>query len=285
VAQLNVGFGMAMVGSSIIRADGSFVVSGLAPGTYTLRVQRMGGPGEGPETAMTTITANGADISNITLIAATPSQLTGRVVVDPTALSSLPSPLMIGLLSAENAGIPAPPPPPARVADDLTFEIKSPPGRMRLMLGGLGPPPQGWGLRSVRVNGIDVTDAGVEFKPGEDVSGVEVELTNKLTTVTGAVTMSGGEPSKDYTAIAFAQDKAKWTGAPRFQSVGRPDQEGRFKMTALPPGDYYVVAIDRVEPGQWADPEFLESMRTSATSLTLQEGETKSVTLRLISAR
>ena len=56
-------------------------------------------------------------------------------------------------------------------------------------------------------------------------------------------------------------------------------------MSALPPGDYYLVAIDRVEPGQWADPEFLESIRTSATSLTLQEGETKSVTLRLINAR
>src|SRR5262249_2966287 len=161
----------------------------------------------------TTITANGDDISNVTLMAAKPSQLTGRVVVDPTAQSSLPSPLMLGLQSAETAGIPAPPPPPARVGDDLTFEIKSPPRRMRVLLGGLGPPPQGWGVRAVRVNGIDVTDAGVEFKPGEDVSGVEVELTNKVTTVTGTVTMSG-EASKDYTAIAFAQDKAKWTGAP-----------------------------------------------------------------------
>jgi hypothetical protein len=245
----------------------------------------MGGPGEGPETALATVTLNGEDVSNVTLTAAKPSQLTGRVIIDPSALNALPPTLMIGLQSADTTGIPAPPPPPARVADDMTFEIKSPPGRMRLLLGGFGPPPPGWGVRSVRVNGIDVTDTGVEFKPGEDVTGVELELTNKLTTVTGLVTMGGGEASKDYTAIVFAQDKAKWTGAPRYQAIGRPDQDGRFKLTALPPGDYYVVAVDRVEPGQWADPEFLESLRATATSLSLHEGDAKSVTLRLINVR
>jgi len=190
---------------------------------------------------------------------------------------------MIRAFSADPAGIPAPPPPPARLADDLSFEIKSTPGRMRLMLGaGFGPATEGWSIRSVRVNGLDLTDAGIEFKPNEDISGVEVELTNKVTTIAGTVKSSRGELSTEYTAIVFAQDKEKWTGNSRYQSAGRPDQDGRFKITGLPPGEYYVVAVDRLEPGQTSDPDFLERVRNRAVSLSLREGETRTVDLSLI---
>jgi hypothetical protein len=189
---------------------------------------------------------------------------------------------MIRAFPANVSGIPAPPPPPARMGDDFTFEIKSTPGVMRLMLGGaFGPPPADWSIRSVRLNGMDVTDAGIEFKPNEDISGVEVELTNKVTTISGTVKTSRGELSKDYTAIVFAQDKEKWTGNSRYQSAGRPDQDGRFKISGLPPGEYYVIAVDRLESGQSGDPDFLEGVRSKATSLSLREGDTKNVELRL----
>jgi hypothetical protein len=169
------------------------------------------------------------------------------------------------------------------MADDYTFELKSPPGVMRLSLSsGFGPQATGWSIRSVRLNGVDVTDAGIEFKPNEDITGVEVELTNKVTTVSGTVKTSRGELAKDYTAIVFAQDKEKWTGNTRYQSAGRPDQDGRFKITGLPPGEYYAVAVDRLEQGQSGDPDFLERVRGRAVSLTLREGETRTLDLPLI---
>ena len=40
-------------------------------------------------------------------------------------------------------------------------------------------------LRSVRVNGDDVTDKGMEFKGTEAVTGVEVVLTSKVTELAG----------------------------------------------------------------------------------------------------
>ena len=89
--------------------------------------------------------------------------------------------------------------------------------------------------------------------------------------------------SRDYTAIVFAQDKEKWTGGTRYQGTGRPDQDGRFKISGLPPGEYYLIAVDRLEPGQSSDPEFLESIRNRATSLSLDEGEAKTVAVRLTS--
>jgi hypothetical protein len=95
---------------------------------------------------------------------------------------------------------------------------------------------------------------------------------------------SRGEVSKDYTTIVFAQDKAKWTAGSRYQSAGRPDQDGRFKISGLPEGEYYIIAVDRLEPGQSSDPDFLESVRVRATSLSLREGETRTVDLKLTSA-
>ncbi len=286
VTQTNTGFGFSMSGTAQVRPDGTFTVAGLAPGDYSLRAQRMGGPSpDGPETALANVTVAGEDVSDVHLFAAKPSKLSGRVIVDPAAASSLPPTLMLSLFPVNMAGIPAPPPPPVRIGDDFTFEMKSTPGRMRFALGGgFNASPTGWALRSVRLNGIDVTDAGIEFRPNEEISGVEIELTNKLTTISGLVTNSRGEPSKDYTAIIFAQDKARWTAPSRYQSSGRPDQDGRFKITGLPQGEYYIIAIDRIEPGQQGDPDFLESVRSRATSLSLNEGETKTVDLRLSSA-
>ena len=167
---------------------------------------------------------------------------------------------------------------PARMADDGTFELKSSAGRMRINMMG---PMNGFTVRAVRLNGTDITDAGLDFKPNEDISGLEVELTNKVTTISGLVTNARGEAVKDYAAIAFAQDKDKWKIVGRYQGMGRPDQDGRFKISGLAPSDYYVVALDKIDPGQVTDPEFLDAIRPRATAITIREGETRTVDLRI----
>ncbi len=276
------GMGMDMAGNAQVKPDGSFVVNALAPGEYTLRVSRAGAPGDGPETATASVTVSGEDLSDVHLVAAKPSTATGRVVVDPATAQQLPRTLSLAFFPAQFAGgfMPMPPPPPARVNDDYTFVVKAAPGAWRVTLGGFSLPPAGVYVKAVRVNGVDVTDSGVEVRANEDLSGIEVELTTNTTTVTGLVT-SGVDPVKEYIVVVFPQDKQKWSGASRYVSTSRPDQDGRFKMVGLPPGDYYAVAVDHVEPGQWNDPEFLESVRPRASIFSLMEGETKTVDLKL----
>ena len=125
---------------------------------------------------------------------------------------------------------------------------------------------------------------GVTVKAGENISGVDVELTNKTATISGLVTTAGGTPAKDYTVIVFAADNKRWTPNSRYLRIGRPDQGGRFKVIGLAPADYSVIAVDHVEmPGQWNDPEFLQRLSPKASGVTLMEGETRTIELKLSS--
>jgi hypothetical protein len=271
------GFGFNMSGGGMIRPDGTFIINGIAPGEYTLRAQSFGPAGVG-ETAVVKITATGDDITDLHIVGAKPSTASGRIVTDPGAGSLAPG-LTLMLTPMTPGEIPMGTQ-PARIADDGTFELKSGPGRMRINMFGPGG-GGGWTIRAVRLNGTEITDTGIEFKPNEDISGLEVEFTNRLTTITGLVTNARGEGVKDYSAIAFSQDRERWKIAGRYVSLGRPDQDGRFKMSGLAPGDYYVVALDKIEPGQQSDPEFLDVIRAKATAVTIREGETRTIDLKI----
>ena len=264
--------------AAMIRPDSTFSLNGVSPGDYVMRAQQMGNPMDA-EVAIARITVGTEDITDLRLVAARPTIVRGRVVADPAAMSSLPSRLMVSALPAQP--MPMMGVAPAPVRDDMTFELKSSPGVYRLSL---GPSSMGWAIRSVRLNATDVTDAGFEIKGNSEIGVLEVELTNKLTTISGLVTNARGETLKDYSTLVFAQDSARWTGNTRYQGLGRPDQDGRFKISGLPPGDYYIIALDRLDTGESGDPEFLERIRTKASRLSLEEGETKTLDLRINSA-
>ena len=72
----------------------------------------------------------------------------------------------------------------------------------------------------------------------------------------------------------------------RLYAIGMGLEEGRYRITALPGSEQYmVIAVSGLEDGQAGDPEFLTSVRDSATKFDLGEGETKSVDIRLSSAK
>ena len=56
------------------------------------------------------------------------------------------------------------------------------------------------------------------------------------------------------------------------------------RSVTLPAGSYYAIAVDYVEPGESNDPDFLERVRTKATTFSLNDGETKTLDLKLNSS-
>ena len=74
------GFGFSGSSGGPIRPDGTFTVNGLAPGEYTLRAQSGGMPSDDSEVGIAKITATGDDITDLRIVAAKPSTLSGRIV-------------------------------------------------------------------------------------------------------------------------------------------------------------------------------------------------------------
>lgn len=264
-----------------IRPDGTFAVNAVSAGTYTLQAT-FGIGANDSESGSVEVTVNGEDIAGVRIVGSRPVTATGRVVVDAAIASALqPAAIRVMLMSPPDdsgvsmgGGF-------ASVHDDFTFEAKARPGVMRVSMSSL---PPGWGVRAVRYKDSDVIDSGIEFRPNEDVSDIEIDLTNRMSEVSGQVTNSRGDAVKDYTVVLFPEDREKWTQSnTRYFRSGRPDQDGRFKMTTLPAGRYFVIAVDQLEQGEWMDPDFLERARSKASTIAVGDGETKSIDLKVIS--
>ena len=137
-------------------------------------------------------------------------------------------------------------------------------------------------LKSVVINGEDITDTPMEFPAGQTVSGMQIVLTKKVTSLMGQITDSRGNPVLDATIVVFPGDERLWTYQSRFIKAARPDQDGKFRVTGLPgPERYLAVALQGLEEGQAGDPEFLTAIKNLATRVELGEGESKSVDVKL----
>ena len=288
---------MMMSGSARSDKNGSFTISNVSPGEYTLQTRALqimtsgngdnmmftarvgiGADGGDAESGSLPVTVAGDDLSNVVIVTSKGATASGHLTFEggakPTTLTNIrvtASPVemdgpMMGL-----AG-------PGSVKADGTFELRGLSGTRIVRAAGL---PPGWMLKSVRVNGNDVTDSGIDFKAGEAVTGVDVVLTSKLTEVNGTV-KAGSETAKDYTLVVFADDSQKWSlPNSRYVTGTRPDQEGRFQVKNLPAGGYLAIAVDYLAQGEWNDPEVLERLKSKATSFSLDEGQTKTLALSL----
>jgi hypothetical protein len=166
----------------------------------------------------------------------------------------------------------------ARVAANWTFELR---GLTEARLFRVNA-PQGWTLKSVALAGQDITDVPTELPPGQSVSGMQIVLTKKTTTLSGAVADARGEPMLDATVVVFPANDRLWTFQSRFIRAARPDQEGTYRLSGLPPSEeYLIVAVQGLEDGQAGDPEFLASVKDAATRFSLADGETKAVDVKL----
>ena len=277
---------MSFGGGNRVGENGHFTLSNVSPGEYTITAREMGPgrAGEDSETAETRVVVGGEDITGVSLNGTRGATIKGQVSFDVQQQGSSAKPGSVGVVvmpkdPGGSSGFFLGPGNRDTLNDDWTFEMRAMKGPVLLRT--MRTPP-GYTLKAVYFNNQDVTDSGINFKPGESISGVQVVLTAKSSTVSGTVTDARSQPVTDYAAIIFAEDSAKWGFMSRHVHMARPDQQGAFQVKGLPPGRYLAAAVDYLEEGEETNPETLERLRNTATAFALQEGDTQTLALKVV---
>jgi hypothetical protein len=268
-----------MMGTSIAgltKPDGSFVIANIPPGEYLVEGRAM--TNDAVASTAAEVNVSGRDISGLTLQFRRGVTARGRIRFEgstpPADVTRERIRLFPTSLDPEmfaSASMPAPP------REDWTFEITGLSGRRLIR----GADLRGiWTIKSIRLDGEDVTDTPIDFGAG-DVNDIDVLLTREKTDLSGTVTNDRGAPVLDATVIAFADDPEKWGPASRFVHSARLDQNGHFTLQGLPAGPYVVVALDDLEPGEERDPMLLEQLRSKGIRVTLRDGEKRMVDVKV----
>jgi hypothetical protein len=270
---------------ALTEPDGRFVLRNVPTGTYTLQAFGPPTPGyQGPLNlgampfGWTSLTVGDVELDDVVLTVTSGTTLRGRIAFDddttarpkPDQVHAMPVPVEFD--SAPVGGGPA----PSETHDDWTFEVTHLSGMRRIFVN-VGS--TAWAMKRVTLNQIDVTDTPVDLR-SKDADGLEILLTSKVSSVGGTCSNDQG-PVRDYAVVIFPSDPTKWIDRSRFVALGRPNQSGRFDVRGLPPEDYLAVALPNVAQTEWMSPEFLQQVRPLATGFSLQEGETKTLELKL----
>jgi protocatechuate 3,4-dioxygenase beta subunit len=146
---------------------------------------------------------------------------------------------------------------------------------------GPGAIPSSWTLKSATLGGRAVSDDGLEIG-AEDISGLVITFTDQTTELTGSVTDGKGQPDRNAEIVVFPADSMGWkqgiVNARRLRTM-RSSTTGQFTLSGLPPGEYFIVAVNSEAAGEWQDPKFLESLTRVATRVALTDGEKKTQSL------
>ena len=272
----------AMLGARV-QGDGTFEVRDVPPGQYVLRAMTRGGRGGGiggtPNFTSQAVAVDGFDISGVTLILGPGTTVSGSVVFESTRQQTPDS------ASGVRVSAPTLDPSPfggnasARVESDGSFEMRNlSDGRRRITSRGA---PDGWILKSVYLDGQDVIDTPLDFGGVRRVDGVRLVFTDQVSELSGVVHDGQGGALTEFTVIAFPANEQLWQPQSRYIKASRPDQNARYRIRGLPPGEYLITAVDVVQQGEWFDPRFLERLRPHSARLSIDEGESKDLNLTL----
>jgi hypothetical protein len=275
------------VSTAVTDARGAFLFHAVSPGEYELRSVMMTGSettGEGTALwAAEPLAVGDAGVSGVTVTMRPGIRISGRVEFAGAAGPGLPTSQRM-VVSLQPIGAQVWRTFPAVVRPDGTFtSLGDPPGRY--IVNASSPP--GWTWQSTSLAGRPIADEPIQLGD-RDVTDLVITFAQAMTRLSGTVADSAGAPDGDADVIVFPADTAAWReGAftSRRVRLAHATSAAAFEIHALPPGEYYIAAVDTRTAMGWQDPQFLERLTGGATRVVLGEGENKTVTLRTLTLR
>ena len=254
--------------SLVDKPDGNFEIRGVLAGSYTLIADWFD---EGRRyQARQQVDVMNIDVENVQLTFAPGMNVAGQVIWDPRP-SLQGDGLVLSVTGADSSSVYGV---QARVAANGTFSLRDlSEGLYRLSASGQS---QDCYLKSIRFAGMEVSDDEFNVIRGTQAT-LEVTISARGAHVQGTAMNADGLPAAGVWVV-LVPDNAQRNEFHLFKQR-TTDQYGRFDIHGIAPGDYKLFSWEQVEQGAWEDPDFLKAFEAKGESVSLQEGDGKSVDL------
>jgi hypothetical protein len=268
--------------SSSIAADGGFELTNVPDGDYVLQATGLGAS-RSREFGLAHVRVTSSGAEGIVISTSPGSRLTGRVVVEGDAANrNRRSSLGISVSPADPAYTPARTVYEGGFIDaEGRFDMSGLIGPGRFALEGA---PPGWWLRSVTIGGVDVTDTGVTFG-ADDYRDVTAVIATDGGVIEGRVTGAPMRAQFRMSVAVFPLDEGRWFYRSRHLRLVRVNPDGRYSVSGLPPGEYWIAACETTfEEGahtSWQHPAFLMGLLPTARRVRMVDRATARLDLRL----
>ncbi len=254
--------------SIVDKPDGTFEIAGVLPGSYTLTAQVFE---EGRRfQARLSIDITNLDTENVQLTPLSGMDVRGQVVWDPKPSGDQNSVRIFARSADTSFAYVA----QNRIASNGAFLLHElPEGLYRITTSGQSPDCY---LKSIRYAGMEVSDDEFNVIRGTQAT-LEVTISTRGAQVQGTVKDGDGLPAPGVWVV-LVPEEAHRNQFHRFKQTVT-DQYGRYSIRGIAPGDYKIFSWEQVEPDAWEDPDFLKPFESKGQSLSLQEGDGKSLEL------
>lgn len=288
--------------SGTVAADGSFELTNVPPGEYTLQALAAAAPDGANQPAdisfaLMRINVGSDDVGPVVLTPLPTSSISGRLTLEGGHEGITPNEFQLSALPVDPAAAPEPyllgggvilrggtvVPGGVEPESDWTFRISGLSGPTRF---GLSRAPQGWWLKEVRIGGRNAAYEPAPFgAPADSRNDVEIVLSRRGATIAGRATNGDNTPLELYTVVAFPPDRELWFTGSGLVKTTTSRSDGAFVVPSLPPGDYLVAAVEFSELDPNADdllqPDALARLAQSARRVTAVEDQQLRVDLKL----
>ena len=263
-----------------VRADGAFTFQNVPPGDYVIQGVLRPSPGRSNEFAVVHISVSGADVPPVTLRTSRGTNVRGWVILEGDRsnvsfrqfrVGVAPSDLDYSPIGLDLSG--------SEVGDNGTFALQAN-GPARISSRAT---PQGWWLKSAVIEGLDVSESPYSFTAsGSGPLDLVVVFSDGVSEIMGRVTNVRRDVPPSAAILVFPVDQSRWYLASRYLKLARVglDQpadggsmpSGTFRLRAVPPGDYWIIAVDRFDiETEWQVPEVLAAFAPLAQRITVPE--------------
>jgi hypothetical protein len=267
----NVSDSAEAIDSRSLPMSGMSIATTIEPGEWMIYATGSAGVG------VARVSVGTEDVAS-TIVLSGSARIGGRVVAENGALPGAAT-VDVEAFCLDPALAAVTPPSVSRMRADGTFTFASLVGPRELRIRSMSV--HGWIPKAILYNGRNLLDTAIDLKSGDDLSGVQIVLTNRTAALAGAVVDAHSASLADSSVLVFPGDRPLPRDLSRVVRWVRPDQTGRFIVDDLPPGEYLVVALPAVDDSQWLNADYFDRFRSIATPVTLGEGQKTSVALEL----